>query len=343
MPKRKSLAPGQGPKSKRKKLKDEKLLAIKMAANTIIRPEYQRVITKWLEEKSIIGATIFNLGSQLFLYEVQKNFDLSNWIYFHEENNRTGEVVVRECFRKVLSQNKETIDEPFRAFVEQLDGENRFEWPKNKCMTNYFEFLHEQFATNVKTNLVTHCEKRTAEYLKYKAWEHNYENQGNANATVFDKKDIGHATNWACKKWDSTQGDEERKRKRRLLLDLLQDIGGPVDDNLKKYTKEHWFHSLPMWIYMQRSIDTYHLWVEQQRQQQPQNQPQPAPQQQPVLSKRERQRQRRAEQQPFQTVPFEHPPTIMHLSRRRRKRQRRIIIKRQKQRAANQRQVNRPQ
>lgn len=351
MSKRKA-APGQGPKGKRRKMETEDgtpidILVIKVGLNIIVRPQYQKIVSTFLEEKSIESTKICALASQYFLFVVKQKYNNADWDYF-ATNCENGEKVVEECFRNVLLQNKENLDPDFRDFIETLDADNRFSWPRNQCFGNQLQYIYEQYATNVKTNLVTHCEKRIAQYLKLKAWQHNVENQNVPDATILDKKDIGHATNWAAKRWDSTRHDLERRRKREILLEMLRDVGGPNDDNVIGYTKNYWFQSLPMWLYMEEEIDNYHVWVEEQRQQQQQqqqNQPVAAPQQQPEpqLSKRQRQHLRRAEQQPFQ-IEQNFQPSLAHLSHRRRKRQRRIIAKKQKQMAANyERQINQPQ
>lgn len=47
-----------------------------------------------------------------------------------------------------------------------------------------------------------------------------------------------------------------------MLLQFVRDIGGPVDDNVGRDTRENWFESLIFWTHMQREISEFHNWAQ---------------------------------------------------------------------------------
>lgn len=272
MGKRKPAAPIQGPKTKRwKKNATEKVpkneidgsvMTVKIALVTVIRERFRDRVSKWIAAKSIESTKICELASLLFLQKVSAKldhgFNTGDYSFFDDYN---GDDIIKDCFYSVLQNYKEneTMEASFRETVETLDGDNRFCWPKNEYYGNIFKYLITTYSRNLTTNLSTHRGKRLLEYLKMRAWQFNIVSDGTIE---FNEHDIKNAVNWAIRRYDSTQGNNNKVFKCRMLLNFVREIGGPIDDDITKDSSEDWFASLPLWLQMQREIDDFHIWAE---------------------------------------------------------------------------------
>lgn len=181
--------------------------------------------------------------------------------------NGDGQKVIKDCFYGVLVQNKNNtafMPVAFRQMVEGVLGV-LFEWPNNKAFGNCFKYLWQQYATNVQTNLKTHCEKRLRQFFKMRAYELNQLIlRGELmNQPLFDDRDIVNAVNYTFKRKNTTQGDAQRSQKLGVLLEELYYVGAPFtpgdEFNIRAFTEQHWFQSLRMWLNIQRDIDRFHL------------------------------------------------------------------------------------
>ena len=238
------------------------IFAIKLSARTVVRENWHDAVLPWIVEKSILSSKICALASLLFATKVNSAFDhgmeTGDYQFFLEND---GDDVIRNCFYAVLIRYKdtETMDPWFREIVDNLDAENRFNWPKNNYFNNQFKYLYQEYMRNVTTNLTTHQKNRLRQYLSMKAWQFNVVSDG---SVIFNDRDIDNAVNWAIRRYDSTTGNAARLLKRGMLLEFVRAIGGPVDDDVGRDTRDNWFESLIMWTYMQREISEFHNWVE---------------------------------------------------------------------------------
>lgn len=107
----------------------------------------------------------FGIASSL--YKVQTAFD-SGDVEFFMKSNKDASDFIKGCFNAVLQQYKQTakMSLEFREFVENVDEENRFDWPNNAHFGSALKDLVNQYCDNVTTNLNTHKKKRLREYLK---------------------------------------------------------------------------------------------------------------------------------------------------------------------------------
>lgn len=271
--KRKGIGAGRGAVKKKNKVPKKKIpqdetdiLAIKISAKTAIKAEFHDIVLPWIAQKSIECTKICELASLLFLNKVRAKFDEADWAFFA---NSDGVHIIEGCFYAVLGKNKENEDmlPEFRTEFEQVDGENRMQWPNNDYFGNLTKYLYQQYARNVTTNLSTHQQKRVKQYFKLVAYRHNNNVDGGndgPNRTVIDDFDIKNAVNWAIKRYDSTRGEQARITKREILLESVREIAGPADDDISNFTKSEWFASLPMWLFMQENIAEYNNWLQQQ-------------------------------------------------------------------------------
>ncbi|XP_055321799.1 uncharacterized protein LOC129577947 [Sitodiplosis mosellana] len=265
----------RGNRSKPRKVEDGKqkeekaYFAIKLAATSIVRPEYRDRILPWITKTSIKCTEISELASLLFLNKVRAATEQAiitgNWEYFDDGD---GMHIIENCFYAVLRRYKEDdfiMDPWFRHCFENVDIENRSAWPNNDYFGNLMKYLFQQYGRNVKTNLDTHAQKRLRYFLRLKAFRQNYTNRIRGLPDTYDERDVANAVSWAIKRYDATRGDANRLAKRDRLLRYVRDIRGPADDDIAKFTKDEdtWFSSLPMWLIMQSEIETHLNWVEQ--------------------------------------------------------------------------------
>ncbi|XP_055295689.1 uncharacterized protein LOC129565154 [Sitodiplosis mosellana] len=154
----------------------------------------------------------------------------------------------------------------FRQIVIKILGE-WFPWPTNRFFGNTFKYLYEQYATNVKTNLKTHCEKRLRKFFKMRCYELNHMCLcGDLELDeLFDGDDIKNAINYTYNRRDSTRGNANAIRKLEILLAELYWIGAPhrPDDphpfNIREFVELNWFQALRMFMNIQRDIHNFHL------------------------------------------------------------------------------------
>lgn len=240
---------------------EDKYTTVKCGLRSIIRPKYRHLIINSIEEKSILSTKICALGSLLLLYKVQNAYD--NGRLHREFFTQDGQIVIKECFDAVLVQNINGMKmvQEFREFVENLDAQHHFEWPNNRNFGNGLKHLVKTYATNVYTNLKTHCEKRLINYLKLKVFQSN-----TASPLVYKytPKDISSVVNFLIYKKDiqcNSNDDEVKRMRRDMLIQIIQNISwfNVIDDRLFDYNQSNWFKSIPMWIAMQREIDEYNM------------------------------------------------------------------------------------
>lgn len=187
--------------------------------------------------------------------------------YDDEYFNADGEKIIENCFKGVLGKHKDKdvlMPPLFREMVENMCG-MLFEWPNTHLFGNSFKYLYEQYTTNVQTNLNTHCENRLKKFFRMRAYEFNYTILRDAanNSVLFNGSDISNAVKFAYHRKDHTRGDPNAVHKMRMLLEELYYVGAmsmPDDElNIRAYTNNHWFHSMRMWLYIQRDIHRFHL------------------------------------------------------------------------------------
>lgn len=211
---------------------------------------------------------ISELASLLFLdkmkVKTKEAIEKNDFNYFDGD----GVHVIENCFFAVLDSYKDgpDMEQWFRNYFENMGPESRFAWPNNKYFGNYMKYMHQEYARDVVTNLTTHDKSRLTHFIKLMAFEENHfvpQNQ----LGQFDEIDIKNAVSLAIEGYEhpSIRGDVLRLRKRNQLLQYVSDIGGPADGNVRRFTKNHWFKSLPMWLEMQTKIDNYHKWAEAYR------------------------------------------------------------------------------
>lgn len=251
------------------------IVAIKCTLNSILRKEYRDLMISAISERSVTATKISALGSLLFLNKVQRAFEENRNLFFDEND---GADIIRKCFQAVLRHNvrKGMMDPEFRQFILNLPEENRVDWPETNYLGNGINYLINTYVTNVENNLSTHAKKRLHEFLKMKV----YKNNRNPIVVLFDDKDIDNTIQWAIYGKDRTDSRTmegvARREKRELLLNMIRhhswfDI---ENDNIKSFTKNHWFKSLPMWLAMQREIEEFNV-SEENRQQRRKQAPKP--------------------------------------------------------------------
>lgn len=275
---------------------DDNLVTIKCGLKTIIKRKFRKIIIEAITKRSLQATKMCALASLLFLNKVHREFDATNQAFF----NQSGEQVIIDCFYGVLIQNALTRNgkmlPEFRQCASNLEN---FEWPNNKYFGNAMKDLHNTYITNVKTNLNTHCKKRIREFLRMKVYENNL----NPIVVRFEECDIANAIRWCIFGLDISNqvNDIPVKRERRnLLLQMVYRLSwcDIEDGNIAKFTKNHWFKSMQLWISIQRQIDEFN--INDQR-------------------RNERQRQRhqrrpRQQQQPNPNEPANKPPLIKNLT-----------------------------
>lgn len=270
--KRKGVGSGYGAVRKKCKVptkqpeEETDILAIKITAATAVRKKFHNIVLPWIAKKSIMSTKICELASLLFLNKVRAKFEEEDLDFFDGD----GAHIIEGCFFAVLRKNKENEDmlPEFRETFETVNDENRMQWLENTHFGNLFKYLIQQYIRNVTTNLNTHKKKRLKHYFKLIAWEHNNnvhdDNPNGPNHTVIDDVDIDNALRWAIERYDSTRGNQARIFKREILLNSVRVSGGPDDLDITSYTRDQWFHSLPMWLRMQEKITFYNDWLQKQ-------------------------------------------------------------------------------
>ena len=118
----------------------------------------------------------------------------------------------------------------------------------------------DTYVTNVKTNLSTYAKKRLREYLRMKIYERN---RMVPIVIRYEEEDIDHAIAWAIFGNDSIGENDvnrvEKRMRRGMLLKLIVENSWfdiPYS-GIGKFTKFHWFKSIPFWIALQRQLNEY--------------------------------------------------------------------------------------
>lgn len=262
--KRKGIGSVRGAKIKKSKVPQKKpeietdILAIKIAAATAVREEVADIVLPWIAKKSIESTKICELASLLFLNHVKKNLEEENPKFFVGD----GTHVIEECFYAVTKDYAYESDSMLPEFIElynDIDGRERMAWPDHSYFGNLMKYLPMQYSQNVETNLKTHRKKRLTQFFRYCVYCENVDSV----VGRFDEDDVKNAVNWAIKRYDSTRGNADRMNKRNYLLRVVREMGGPADDDITRFTCQNWFKSMPMWLTMQRFIDEFHDWQQQ--------------------------------------------------------------------------------
>ncbi|XP_031636640.1 uncharacterized protein LOC116349379 [Contarinia nasturtii] len=237
---------------------------IKQGLPSIIRERYRDVIIAIISILSIKATKIACLASLLFLMKVNEAVDHFDDEFFVWDD---GSSMIKRCFKAVLRDNIGKVFLMLPDFRQLVDAA-RIDWPTNGGFGNSFKYLYEQYEDNVRTNLKTHCESRLRKFFKLKTFQlndnairYNYFNNlyGSPNELpYYDETDIKNAVNYAYHRKDNTSDDVERQLRLGELLDELRWLGAPEDCNIKEYVSENWFHSIRMWIHIQREIQWYH-------------------------------------------------------------------------------------
>lgn len=246
---------GPPPLKKTKLFRVDPIFVVKTGLRSIIRPEVEGFVVDWISERSILSTKISALASLLFLDKVKLAHFNNNLAFF----NGKGKDVIKRCFYAVLRKNKEKED--MDPDSKELVENNGIQWPTNEYFGNQMKYMYRQYTTNVETNLKTHAKKRLTQYMKMRAWQFNV----TSNGILLDTKDIDSAVSLAMRKYDNIKADDpnaaDKRHKRELLLNMVVSIGCPADHDVKKFTSDHWFKSLRMWLLMQSQIDDFHIWA----------------------------------------------------------------------------------
>jgi hypothetical protein len=151
-----------------------------------------------------------------------------------------GKTVIKNCFLAVVGHWEHMLPEFYRL-CEQAN----IEMPTSSGFGNAFTYLWQQYATNVKTNLKTHCKARLLKFFKMRVFElndfanrynyfHDLFGLNNA-APYYDAVDIENCINYTYYRNDSTNGDVERRLRLGELLDELRWMGAPNDCNIRDF------------------------------------------------------------------------------------------------------------
>lgn len=186
--------------------------------------------------------------------------DDNQWFF-----GQDGDVTIHDCFKGVLQQNVDNtllIPRRFRRIVENILGA-AFRWPDTYRLGNAFKYLWEQYATNTQNNLNTHCESRLKKFFKVRAYELNEMiRRDNLEMPWFTGSDVTNAVKFAYHRKNHARDNPMAEQKMQILLQQLYDVDAPnwPQDpfNIRWYTKRYWFHSMRMWVLMQREIAQFH-------------------------------------------------------------------------------------
>ncbi|XP_031640679.1 uncharacterized protein LOC116352316 [Contarinia nasturtii] len=254
------------------KLNDnEELRSIKLSAPSVFKSEYSEALTEHFFHKCYNGTVICYLGSTLFLYVVNLAADNDDRQYFIDSD---GKNVIRECFAAVSRENLENPKQPKipRGFLEMI-ADDQFEWPSRYQMGNAFEYLNQQYLSNVTTNLTTHLDNILENFLQMIRYKLNED----PNRLIkFDGIDIRNAKNNLMFNQDCTGGDQHRTNKMNELYEQVAVRCLPSFRerlSMIEYIEKKWFESLWFFIFIQREIsifleehhDLVQLWLRHQR------------------------------------------------------------------------------
>lgn len=224
----------------RKRAKNGKPRAVKLSFRSILRVEYRDEfvahVNLWCHE----ATTISVLGSLLFLFKTNTAFDNGDHNYFHGN----GKTIIRECFKSVLRENTHTLPFAFRQMVEETVP--NFQWPERHGMANSFNYLVDQYTTNVKNNIKVWSYSRIKTFFTMQRYELNLFGH---NITDIDVKNATKAV-----MFNNITPTENVNR----LLQQAQIIGVPIGERLCDLVRSNWMQMIPIFINIQRHVFNHH-------------------------------------------------------------------------------------
>lgn len=228
---------------------------IKLSANSIFKPGHAEQLINILFGRCYNATRIAYLGSLYALHVVNSHADANDMNFFITCN---GHALFRECFTAVTQENvfsndprKAQLSPEFHALINEVEG---FYWPTRTQLNNGFEYLCQQYKTNVTTNLTTWFEKRLLYFLKMKCYEFNQV------AEEFDDIDVRNTMKNLLYNQDWTEGDANRLDKMTRLYTEVQRRCTPSFNrylNMVQYVECKWFESLWFFIIIQREIGIF--------------------------------------------------------------------------------------
>lgn len=235
---------------------------IKCALKTIVKKPYQDYLTAVFFNRSFELTKLSFLASAYLLYKVNTAVDQNDRQFFEQDSDK----LIRHIFDAVSSENigDATKMEPeFRAMVEQHIGDPNFQWPSKSYLSRSFEYYITTYKTNVKNNLIIHCQTRVRYFLRMQCFEMNLnerrENNGIVNeANEYDDTDILNTMKALFNNEDWTEGDENRKDKLHTLRNKVIELGFPDEwFYLKAFVKHNWLRSMWMFVIIQREVEAF--------------------------------------------------------------------------------------
>ncbi|XP_031622452.1 uncharacterized protein LOC116340225 [Contarinia nasturtii] len=250
--------PRKKAKQEEKKKKEENVekRTRKVPANSIFRDEYADYLVGHFYGECLKVSKISYLASLLLLYKVNEAFDNDDHDYFITTN---GKKEIRKIFTAVARIDGEftnQMPDEFKEMVEELTN-NEFEWPSRDLMGNAFEYMHQQYLSNVTTQHTTHCEKELAYFLQMKRYQFNQEPY---RLFKFDDIDIRNAIESIMRNKDWSEGDPVRKFKMNELFVAVKERCLPSFGDyltMTQYIEKKWFESLYFFIQIQREISEF--------------------------------------------------------------------------------------
>lgn len=282
---------------------DNKITTVKVPLKNILRPNVRAVLTLAIKEKALQATKICHLASLLFLTKVQQAFD-SGDVEFFTKTNKQGFNVIKECFDAVVGTavNGVKMVDYFRVFAQNVN----INWPTSGGMGNATKDIVKQYGSNVTTNLKVHRKKRLREYLRVVVYENNQQEHPDVR---FGPDDINHTIAWAIHGNESITDaaidrDAKRYRRDRLLQIIASNSWFIIPHtNITRFTRDHWFQSIQLWISMQRRIEAYNTNTGQRNDRQFQR-----------AEMRKQQRRTKEKQQLYSQQKSNKPPKVKNLA-----------------------------
>lgn len=214
--------------------------AIKLSLRSVLRPgfrdDFVAHVNLWCHE----ATTISVLGSLLFLFKTNKAFDDDDQNFFHGN----GDAIIRGCFKSVLQGETHALPLAFRRIVEETVP--NFQWPERHGMQNAFEYLIDQYTTNVKNNIKVWSYSRVHTFFKLQKYELNLMGH---NITDIDVKNATKAV-----MFNNIDATENVNR----LLQQARMIGIPVGERLCDLVRSHWLQVIPIFMNIQSQVFQHH-------------------------------------------------------------------------------------
>lgn len=154
-------------------------------------------------------------------------------------------------------ENIDNMPPEFRSWVEDLVDEDRFRWPSRYQMGHVFDYLYQQYETNITTNLTTHYAARLKFFFLMKIYQFN---TADDPPYEYDSIDIRNAMKQLMFNQDWAGDDELRETKRDVLCNevrrrCLNSFGNY--ETIADYIKHKWFESLWFFIFIQRELSIF--------------------------------------------------------------------------------------